>query len=169
MMLRRVRTAVVAFAAAIALGGGATSPASAGAVLGPDGYKGLELGQSEQQAVETGLLVNRQQPQECVFYHLRPEEGVPNPGGGVFIDPQLGVVMIGGTDQIRTPEGIAFGAALDEVRTAYPDLTQDPETDFVYTAAVPGHPDLQYRFAVDENDHVSDFGLNAPDMGSCAS
>ena len=77
--------------------------------------------------------------------------------------------MIGGTDQINTPEGIGFGTNLDEVRTTYPNLEQDSETGYVYTITVPDHPELHYRFAVNEDAHVADFGLTAPDLGSCAS
>lgn len=157
-----------AAAAALALTGG-TAGAAEAPVLGPDGYKGLELGQSEQEAVDTGLLVDRQQPQDCIFYRLRPEEGKPNPGGGVFVDPNLGVVMIGGTDLIETPEGVGFGTALDEVRESYPGLQQQPGSDFVYETDVPGHPELQYTFAVDEGELVSDFGIEAPSKGACES
>lgn len=168
--MKRALAAGGALAAAIALtSGSAASVASDEPILGPEGYKTLELGQSEQEAEATGLLVDRQQPEECILYRLRPEEGKPNPGGGVFVDPQLGVVMIGGTDKIHTPEGIGFGDPLDQVRANYPDLEPVPENDFVYTAGVPGHDGLEYRFAVDEADLVSDFSLEGPDGGSCFS
>ena len=166
--MRRSLAVVGAVVAALALAGG-TAGAAEAPVLGPDGYKDLELGQSEQEAVDTGLLVDREQPGDCIFYRLRPEEGKPNPGGGVFIDPHLGVVMIGGTDKIRTPEGVGFGTPLQEVRESYPDLQQQPGSDFVYETDVPEHPELQYTFAVDEGELVSDFGLEAPSMGACGS
>ncbi|GAA4885285.1 hypothetical protein [Saccharopolyspora cebuensis] len=168
-MVRRTFGAVGAFAAVVALGGTATAGAVGGAELGPEGYRTLQLGQSEQQAVATGLLVDRQQPGDCVFYRLRSEEGQANPGSGVFIDPRLGVVMIGGTDRIRTPGGIGYGSTLAEVRATYPDLEPEGPTGFVHEADVPGHHANEYRFAFGPDDRVTDFGLEGPELGVCDS
>src|SRR5690606_30350767 len=55
-------------------------------VLGPEGYKTLEIGQSGAAAEATGLLVDKQ-PGPCDRYYLHPDEGEQNVGSGVFIDP----------------------------------------------------------------------------------
>lgn len=73
--------------AATGTSGTATAP---GGVLGPDGYKGIQLGQSERDAEKTGLLVNKQTTSGCDFYRLAASEGKPNLGGGVFIEPRKG-------------------------------------------------------------------------------
>jgi len=156
-----------ALAAALALAGTATAGAG-GATIGPDGYKGLHLGQTAAEAEATGLLVDRQ-PGECTRYYLNPSEGTQNPGGGVWIDQRVGLVFVSGTERTHTPEGITMGSTLDQVREAYPQLRPVPPTDYVYTADVPGHPGANYRFAVDEQQRVRDYGVNADDMGTCAS
>jgi hypothetical protein len=137
-------------------------------LLGYEGYKTLYIGQPDPEAQATGLLVDRQ-PYACIFYYLHPDEGLQNPGSGVFVDPSLGVVWIGGTDRSRTPEGAAMGSTFEAVKAVYPSLTPLPPTDFVYSAPVPGHPDLLYVFAFDDANRVSDFGLQAKDMGACNS
>lgn len=134
-------------------------------VLGPEGYKTLEIGQSGAAAEATGLLIDKQ-PGPCDRYYLHPDEGEQNVGSGVFIDPDLGVVMIGGTTESHTPEGVGMGTPLADVRVAYPDLEPVPPTDFVYRAQVPGG-ELTYRFAFSEEDLVSDFALHPDDMGAC--
>lgn len=137
-------------------------------VLGPDGYKTLRLGQSQADAEATGLLVDKEPGQTCVFYRLRPEEGQQHPGSGVFVDPAKGVVMIGGTDRSHTPEGIKLRSAKDQVKAAYPDLSPAPPGDFVFTAAAVGsETGAKYRFAFKPNERVNDFGLENADLGGC--
>lgn len=174
---RRIATAVGVLVATVVLatvvvGGGTPAQAQADApekpILGPEGYKTLHIGQPGPDAEATGLLVNKQ-PGACTFYYLHPDEGEQNIGSGVFIDPTLGVVMIGGTTRSHTPEGIAMGATLEAVRGAYPDVTPVPPTDFVFSAGVPGHAELRYRFAFNGTGRVSDFALHAENMGACSS
>lgn len=135
-------------------------------VLGPAGYKALHIGMSEAQAKRTGLLVDRQ-PGACTAYYLRPSEGKPNPGGGVFIGKGRGIVAISGTDKIHTPEGIGMGSSRGQVASAYPKLRPTPTPpDYVYTTSVPGHSPHKYRFAIVDGS-VTDFGLEAANLGSC--
>jgi hypothetical protein len=164
--MKRILIGAVALAAIVILGGSTPADAQEEPILGPEGYKTLYIGQPGPEAEATGLLVNKQ-PGVCDRYYLHPDEGEQNIGSGVFVDPTLGVVMIGGTTESRTPEGVAMGSTLDTVRAAYPDLAPVPPTDFVYSTPAPGHPGLLYRFAFSEADQVSDFAVHAEDMGAC--
>jgi hypothetical protein len=164
--MKRTLTASVVLAATIAIGGGTPATAQDQPILGPEGYKQLHVGQPGAEAEATGLLVNKQSD-GCDRYYLHPDEGEQNIGSGVFIDPTLGVVMIGGTTESQTPEGVGMGSTFAEVEAAYPDLAPVPPTDFVYSASVPGH-DVLYRFAFDGSNEVSDFALHPRNMGTCA-
>ena len=139
--MKRIVIATVALATTLLIGG---TPAEAQEepTLGPEGYKTLHIGQPGGDAEATGLLVNKQSD-GCDRYYLHPDEGEQNIGSGVFIDPTLGVVVIGGTTESTTPEGVGMGSTLEDVQAAYPDLAPLPPTDFVYNAQVPGS-DLLY-------------------------
>ncbi|QGK70773.1 hypothetical protein GIY23_15730 [Allosaccharopolyspora coralli] len=168
-MFKRSVMAGVAVAAACALGGGVAQAAD-DAVVGPDGYKTLHLGQSLAEAEATGLLVGKQVGENCTYYSLRPEEGQSNPGSGVFVDPAEGVVFIGGTSLSRTPEHVTLGTARSDVEAAYEDLTPVPPQDWIVETDVPGgEPGSKYRFAFDQAEAVSDFGLRAANTGGCTS
>lgn len=137
-------------------------------VLGPQGYKKLQLGQSERAAEKTGLLVDKERGSTCDFYYLKRSEGRPNVGGGVFVDRSEGVAVISGTNRSRTPEGVAMGSGLKKVKAAYPGLSPVKHNDSVYQSPVPhGESGSHYRFSVDEHDKVSDFALEATDTGKC--
>ncbi|TCP54184.1 hypothetical protein EV191_103227 [Tamaricihabitans halophyticus] len=167
-----VQTLLAGVATATLLVGGATAASATDAEqarVGPSGYKDLTLNMPEEQAMATGLLTDRQVADDCRFYYLQPSEGKPNPGGGVFVSAKEGVVMIGGTDQIQTSEGVGFGDSIDEVRAAYPDLTSIGDPEWIYTAAAPGNPNAHYRFAFSDAGFVTDYGLNANEMGGCGS
>lgn len=164
--MKRAFAAAGVLAAALALTGTAAT-AGTDTTLGPHGYKGLQIGQTTSEAEATGLLVDKQVNGGCTRYYLNPSEGKQNPGSGVWVDQKAGVVLIGGTDRAHTPEGITMGSTLDQVRKAYPALKPVPPQDFVYDTAVPGHPELRYRFAVDEHQRVSDYDVNTGDIGAC--
>jgi len=161
-------------AAVFALSAGAAGTAAASStvadepVLGASNYKALHLGQSEADALATGLLVDGRSSGDCVFYSLPPSEGKPNIGGGVFVEPSKGVVVISGTDMIRTPAGIGMGSTLDDVHGAYPELAPVVPYDFVFDTRAPGgNAGERYRFALDEQNFVSDFAVEAADTGTC--
>ncbi|QFU85652.1 hypothetical protein [Amycolatopsis sp. YIM 10] len=142
------------------------TPADGGAVLGPDGYKTLHLGQPETAAESTGLLIDKDATTACHLYYLHPDEGQTNVGSGVFADPAIGLVMIGGTATSHTPEGITLGSREFQVRSAYPDLEPVPPVPEVMRTQVPGHPDKYYRFAFNQG-RVADFALESANMGAC--
>lgn len=164
--MKRMFAVTGALAAALAFAGTATAGADT-ATLGPDGYKGLHPGQTTAEAEATGLLVDKQQNGGCTRYYLNPSEGQQNVGGGVWIDQQAGLVLLSGTERTHTPEGITMGSTLDQIRKAYPDLKPVPPQDFVYDTQVPGHPELHYRFAVDDQQRVRDYDLDTGSLGAC--
>lgn len=149
------------------LGAAASAATSDAASVGPTGYKELRLSMPEISAKSTGLLTDRQENGKCTYYYLRPSEGKPNPGGGVFVSETKGVVMIAGTNKTHTPEGIGFGTPFHEVKAAYPELAQSGPMDWIFEAPVPGNANAGYRFAFDEAGKVSDFALHAKDMAEC--
>src|SRR5699024_7412332 len=94
---------------------GATAPGAASQnPLGPDAYQSLELGMSEDDAIATGLLTDRQELGDCTWFYLDPAEGEQNPGAGVVVSPTHGVVSIPGTQSNQTPEGVTMGSVHNE-------------------------------------------------------
>ncbi|WP_216206509.1 hypothetical protein [Amycolatopsis aidingensis] len=168
----RALVAVLALVAGLGLAAGPASAAGAAAttgdgharVLGPDGYKSLKLGMSEQDAVATGLLTDGEDHGECSFYYFVPSEGTMPRSSGIFISETDGVYVIGGTSKMRTPEHIRRGHSFQRLLAAYPYLKQDDMFDFLYTTPVPGNPEAAYRFVVFDG-VVDDFGLELPGKG----
>ncbi|MCP2262373.1 hypothetical protein LX15_006109 [Streptoalloteichus tenebrarius] len=75
------------------------------------------------------------------------------------ISPKVGVWSIPATSKMCTPQEIWRGSQLSDVKDAYPDLTQDPNYSYIYTASVPGNPDAQYDFTFPDGPLVFEFGL----------
>lgn len=152
------------------------SPSSTdAATLGPDGYKSLELGMSEEEALDTDLITDRQQVGDCTWFSLKKSEGEQNPGSGVVVSPDRGVVSIPGTQSMKTPEGITMGSVkndkgstTEQIENAYDRYTVDKTGPVpLYTAPTPGNSEAHYLFAIGEDDKVKDMGLTADDDGGC--
>lgn len=155
---------------------GETAPdAASESTLGPDGYESLELGMSEDDAIATGMLTDRQEIGECTWFYLDPAEGEQNPGAGVVISPTHGVVSIPGTESNQTPEGITMGSVnndegstTEQIEDSYDKYTVDKTGPTpIYTAPTPGNSDAHYIFAIGEDDRAKDTGLTADDDGGC--
>ncbi|MEV6607164.1 hypothetical protein [Kutzneria sp. NPDC051319] len=131
--------------------------------LGPDGFGQLRLGMALDQAVGTGQ-VSRTATGDLPGCRTAVETGAtPARGGGVWVSAKYGVAKIEAYAGVSTPEGVALGAGLDDVRRAYPDTVKETEKDMGdgridmddhYRAPVPGNPTAAYRFFVDAHDHV---------------
>ncbi|MGW0522349.1 hypothetical protein [Crossiella sp. NPDC003009] len=132
-------------------------------LLHAHGYRALRLGMSEADAVATGLLTSDDTSGVCRFYRFAGSEGSQPKTSGVFISPTNGVVMIGGTSKMLTPQGIWRGSELADLRDAYPVLRRDRLCDWIYRAAAPGNPRAHYWFTVDGG-RVTDFGLQASQL-----
>jgi hypothetical protein len=127
-------------------------------ILGSFGYQGLKLGMSEPAAEATGLLTDREAGTKCDFYYFVPSEGSMPRSSGVFVSKTAGVVVIGATSKMRTPQEAWSGMSLADLRDAYPDLVQDSQQDWLYRAPAPGNPAADYLFVV-TNNLVTDFAL----------
>lgn len=149
--------------------------------LGPAGYKTLQLGMNEGDAVATGLIANPEQVGNCTWFYLSPSEGGQHPASGVVISPARGVVSIPGTQTIpeaqgsHTPEGITMGAPnndqgspTQQIEDGYPYYTVDKTGPVpLYLAPAPGNGAAHYRFVIGQDDRVKDMVLNANDDGGC--
>jgi|GEM_PF-5635933 len=155
--------------------GEAAPDAASENTLGPDGYKSLELGMSEDEAIATGLLTDRQELGDCTWFYLDPAEGEQNPGAGVVVSPTHGVVSIPGTQSNQTPEGVTMGSVhndegstTEQIEGSYDKYTVDKTGPTpIYTAPAPGNPDAHYIFAIGDDDRAKDMGLTADDDGGC--
>ncbi|MBP2473707.1 hypothetical protein JOF53_002579 [Crossiella equi] len=132
-------------------------------VLTAHGYRSLRLGMGEAEAMATGLLTGEDTSGVCRFYRFVHTEGSQPKTSGVFISPTNGVVMIGGTSKMLTPQGVWRGSELADLRDAYPVLRRDRLCDWIYRAAAPGNPRAHYWFTV-EGGRVTDFGLQASEL-----
>lgn len=87
------------------------------AVFGPTGYGPLVLGMSLDAAVATGALGEALWDNGiCTRYPI-------NGGGQVLVSHAYGTTAISAGPSARTPEGIAFGSTVADVRAAYPAAT----------------------------------------------
>lgn len=154
---------------------GGSSSAAEESTLGPDGYKSLQLGMTEEEAVDTGLLTEPQEIGACTWFYLDPSEGAQNPGAGVVVSPTRGVVSIPGTESTQTPEGITMGAVGTEtgsttgqIEDGYDRYAVDKTGPVpLYTAPTPGNSEAHYLFAIGDDDRVKDMALTADDDGEC--
>lgn len=143
--------------------------------LGPDGYKSLRLGMTEEEALDTDLISDRQLIGDCTWFDIKRSEGEQNPGSGVVVSPTHGVVSIPGTQSMTTPEGITMGSVkndkgstTDQIENAYDRYTVDKTGPVpIYTAPAPGNSEAHYIFALGEDDRAKDMGLTADDDGGC--
>lgn len=119
----------------------ATSVADA-STLGPDGYKSLEGGPSEEDALATVLITDRQHVGYCTWFFLKKSEGEQNPGSVVVASPDRGVVSIPGMQSLKTPAGITMrsvkndkGSTNEQIENAYDRYTVDKTKPVpIYTA-----------------------------------
>jgi hypothetical protein len=88
-------------------------------VLGPTGLGRLQIGMTTQTAEATGLVEAGEGDRDCGSWYLKPDVK----GDAVAGWSSRGVVSIAAYDRIATPEGIRIGSTLDQVETAYDDLT----------------------------------------------
>jgi hypothetical protein len=117
-----------------------------GLVLGPTGLGPLRFGMTAQQATATGMLAapatRPPDANRCTQY---PLVGGTVRDAFVLVSPDRGVVEIAPPAAVPTPQHIAGGATLAQVRAAYPQLAQS--YNGTKLAPVPGNPQARYRFA----------------------
>ncbi len=77
--------------------------------------------------------------------------------------PTTGVVRIGGSELLHTPEGIGIGSRLVEIQRAYQATRSVPmqAKGLVLQAPVPGNPAAIYRFDCDPDGTVAGIWLES--------
>lgn len=116
-------------------------------VLGPDGFRQLKLGMTEQQAQATGMLEGNSISTDLVCTQYKFNDNNASQVT-VYISRQGGVVAIGGNFGTRTAEGIGIGANTGQLKRAYPNLIQ--RGNGTYIAKVSGRKKFQYQFSISQ-------------------
>jgi len=93
-------------------------------VVGPTGYKALELGQTLEDAQATGLVGDSGTSQgSCTRYELLSDDRA---SGYVLISDTVQVIA---ADPVQTPEGVGPGWTVAQVKEVYSGLDEDAATD----------------------------------------
>lgn len=157
------------------------SPTESPQELGPSGLDGLYLGMPTKQAYLsddrsvigsgrsgscTVLSIVSTTPAPTVPTTLRAADSARLHTISVTISPKFGVVQIGGSADLRTPEGITIGATLDDVRQVYPQVMPLPVTsryaDQAVEVAVPAEQQkADYVFELSPGDTVAAIWLRS--------
>jgi hypothetical protein len=147
-MIMAARAAVLAGLLALTTacaGGGDASPPPpipAPDVVNYHGIRQMRFGETERALTERGLVV-RDVPR------CGPRMTRPNGAGPVFVDGRLALVWA--DPPLRTPEGIAVGSALADVRRAYPnaDNLAAPAGNYRFSGLITTEGDRAYLFLHD--------------------
>jgi hypothetical protein len=145
-----------------------TTAAPKSDIIGPKGYRALQLGMSQKAATATGLIDPWKTSGDsgCIGYsHLRKATG---DSGNVLFSSKLGVVVIDAPSaDVRTPEGIHIGSTLAALLKAYPNWERadadGPGPDGRGWAKVPGNSDAYYRTTI-EGGKVTELTLQHKDQ-----
>ncbi|QLY33039.1 hypothetical protein H0264_13085 [Nocardia huaxiensis] len=112
-------------------------------ILGPTGYRGLDLGAdwTEETARNNGkprgILDDGGTMVGCAGFRFW------STGNGYLNDGKVVALFPDKSAQVRTPEGIKIGSTVDQVRDAYPTLRLGVNWS---SAAVPDQPGFHYGF-----------------------
>jgi hypothetical protein len=111
------------------------------AVLGPTGFRALELGQTLEDAQATGLLgaiVEDGGAEGCSVYEL-----ASRPSGQVYVSGTVQAIV---ADPVQTPEGVGKGWTIAQVKTVYPEVDEEfAAEDGRFLVSVPGNSAAHYR------------------------
>jgi hypothetical protein len=119
-----------------------STPGLAFPVFGPTGFRGLELGQTLEEAQATGVLGDQNSPTGpyCDYYHLMVDG---EPAGWVLVSDTVQAID---SDALQTPEGIGAGSTLEQAATAYPDVGDQFGTQNGHAiVAAPGNDNARYN------------------------
>lgn len=122
-------------------------------MLGPDGLGSVKLGQSYDDALQTGVmspLPDINGPGVCK--RARFKEAGDDARAGVVWFHELRVISIGGYAGISTPEGVRIGTSLEDLKKAYPawrDMDGRPNDEKGRSdVLVPGNAQAAYRITI---------------------
>ena len=124
--------------------------------LGPEGFRGVELGMTLDEALAAGADVRTVDATAiCRAVNIRREAS--DTGLDAALSEARGVAGIFAKPGIKTPEGIGYGSTLAEVEAAYPGT--DTTGEYTVLSPVPGYDDRRYATMYDEKDRVVDLIL----------
>jgi len=134
-----------------------STPGLAFPVLGPTGFRGLELGQTLEEAQATGVLGDEDPAigRQCDYYHLMVDGQA---AGWVLVSDTVQAID---SDALQTPEGIGAGSTLDQAAAAYPDVGDQFVTQNGRAiVAAPGNDNARYNLRFTD-DGISRIALEA--------
>lgn len=114
-------------------------------VLGPTGFRELELGQTVDEAQATGQLGDRDPVMGVgggCDYHRLLMDGPGDFAGFVLVSD---TVLDIDSNRMQTPEGIGPGSTVEQAKALYPDLDEEAAAKGSALVAVPGNDNAQYR------------------------
>lgn len=123
-------------------------------VLGPIGWRGLNLGMTQARAITTGLLAGRiGPPTPCQQWSTKRSDAV----GTVLVSRRLGVAAITAASggDVQTPEGMTLGWTVDQVTRTYPAVSAAAQDENVRFVPVQKNPRARYRVGFDPGGRVS--------------
>lgn len=136
-------------------GGSAGAEVDPDLVLGPTGFRDLELSMTLEQAMNTGQLAPRSDvPAPCENVDMVDDQGTST--GFAWFDGEAGfLVGITPSQQSFTPEGVTAGSARDAVGQAYPDAQEElGAQDIWLIAPVPSNAGAEYHFRLNPDDNT---------------
>jgi hypothetical protein len=129
--------------------------------IGPEGFRGVELGMTRDEALAAGAEVRAVDASElCGAITIRGKGS--DTGLDAAVSDAHGVAGIFAKPGTETPEGIGYGSTLAEVQAAYPGT--DTGGEYTVFSPVPGHDDRRYATMYDDQDRVVDLVLELNDQ-----
>jgi hypothetical protein len=129
----------------------------------PEGFDGVLLGMTLEEAKAAGAHVISADPGACTLITIPSSPSTS--GIRAWVSQERGVVGIFGKLGVSTMDGIGFGSTLAEVQTAYPGT--DTSGEYTVLSPVPGHDDRQYATQYDEEDRVVSLVLQLKNPECC--
>jgi hypothetical protein len=123
-------------------------------VLGPIGWRGLNLSMTQARAITTGLLAGRiGPPTPCQEWSTQGSDAI----GTVYVSQRLGVAAIASAagGDVQTPEGMTLGWTLDQVTGTYSGVSSAVQGESLRFVPVPNNPRARYRVGFDQGGKVS--------------
>lgn len=115
-------------------------------VVGPTGLRSLTLGQTLEEAQDTGLVGNPTDTNSsCSVYELISDDRI---AGVVYFTTTVQAIF---AYPVQTPEGVGNGWTIEQAKAVYPDLDKDVVTETGYgEVPVPGNSSANYRLRFED-------------------
>jgi len=133
-------------------------PETLGSVLGPDGYGGLTLGMTYEDAARQNLVRDKEREwAECATFTLADGNGTASfkLNGGAF-DVTVN------NSAVHTPEGVGVGSTVEELSQAFPEGFGEADG---FSTPVTAQHETYYIFSTPEQGTATSMSLVRPDDG----